>query len=197
VENVPEKRNLYQWIVHQVNSRYAYQIFFVLFSLEIILLIPLDPVMAFFAMHRSDDAYKFVLLGVLGSVIGAAMGYALGDFLWDFVGKHILTLFVSELRLAAFVANYQMQYVPTVFFGALVPFPFKLLTASAGLVEIPLVPFLSVVAAARALRFSVIAFVSIRWGAEVKLFLHRYGRHLLFLLAVALSIALVWYAVFF
>jgi membrane protein YqaA with SNARE-associated domain len=197
VENVSEKRSVYQWILQHAHARYAYQLFLALFSLEIILLIPLDPVMAFFAMHRKDDAYKFVLLGVLGSILGAGIGYALGGFLWEMIGKQILLLFVSELRLTAFVANYQLQYMPTVFFGALVPFPFKLLTASAGLAKIPLIPFLSVVAAARAVRFCVISYVSIRWGAEVKLFLHRYGRHILFLLAVALLIALGWYAVFF
>jgi len=197
MEHQPEPRGIYQWILSHVNARYAYHFFFSLFALEIILFIPLDPVMAFFAIHRKKNAYVFTVLAVLGSMLGAASGYFLGSFLWDIIGKKIVLLLVSQLTLDNFVLNYQSHYFATIFFGALLPFPFKLLTISAGLSKIPVTSFVGIIGLARAVRFSAITYVSVTWGDHFVSILKRYQRHILFLLALMVLIVLACYLLVF
>jgi membrane protein YqaA with SNARE-associated domain len=197
MEHQPEQRGIYQWILSHVNARYAYHFFFSLFALEIILFIPLDPVMAFFAIHRKKDAYVFTVLAVLGSMLGSAIGYFLGSFLWDIIGRKIVLFLISQLTLDNFILNYQSHYFKTIFLGALFPFPFKLLTVSAGLAKIPVSLFVGIIGLARVVRFFAITYVSVTWGDHFMFFIKNYQRHILFLLALMVLIVLACYLLVF
>jgi membrane protein YqaA with SNARE-associated domain len=197
MNNSSEERGLFRWVMRHVNAPYAYQLYFLLFALEVILLVPLDPIVAFFAMSRKEDAYRFAFLATIGSVVGAFLGYALGGFLWESVGKKIVLWIVSQASLDAFILQYKTHYAATLFFGALIPFPFKLLTISAGLCKVPLAPFALYIGTARCIRFFVISYVSTEWGNVVKAFVKQYSRHILLLLAIKIILILLCYIVFF
>ncbi len=192
-----EERGFYAWILRHVNAPYAQQLFFLLFAFEVILLVPLDPILAFFVTHRRDDAYRFAAIATIGSIIGAGLGYLFGDLLWEAVGSKIIDWMVTQARFDAFVSFYQDNYKTALFVGALFPFPFKLLTISAGFCGLPVATFLSVIGCARALRFFTICYVSRRWGSVIQLFVKRYSDHLLLLLAIILVLVLGCYMVFF
>lgn len=192
-----EERGFYAWIVRHVHAPYARQLFFVLFALEAILLVPLDPILAFFATHRRHEAYRLAALATIGSVVGALIGYVLGNILWDIVGKQIIALLVKQSTFDAFVVYYQQHFKTALFLGALLPFPFKVLTISAGFCDLPLGVFCAVIAFARAIRFFVICYVSTEWGSVIKAFVKQYSRHILLLLAIKIALVLVCYMVFF
>ena len=169
-----EERGLYSWIVRHVNAPYATQLFFLLFALEAILLVPLDPILAFFVTHRRDEAYRFAFLATIGSVVGALIGYAFGDLLWDSVGQKVIALLVKQSTFDAFVLYYQTHFKAALFWGALFPFPFKVLTISAGFCQLPLATFSAMIGAARALRFFVICYVCKEWGSVIQSFVKQY-----------------------
>ena len=192
-----QDKGLYAWIVGHVNAPYAMQLFFLLFALEAVLLVPLDPILAFFVTHRRDDAYRFALIATIGSVLGSLLGYALGSILWDTIGNKIVLWFVKQSSFDWFTAYYQSHYKAALFFGALFPFPFKVLTLSAGFCKLPLVSFTGIIAAARAFRFFLICYVSREWGGVIQNFVRQYSGHLLLLLAIKIVLVLVCYMIFF
>ena len=193
----PEERGLYRWVRRHIDAPHSYFLFFSFFSLEAFLLIPLDPLLAFFVMQRRDDAYRFALMGAVGSVVSALMGYAVGSLLWESIGQKIVLFFVTQVTLTSFILHYQLHYFPALFIGSLLPFPFKVLTISAGFCLLPLVPYCSAIGLARLIRFFAIAYVSKEWGHAVRDFISRYGKHILLLLALKILIAVVCYSVFF
>lgn len=192
-----ESQGLYAWIVGHVNAPYAMQLFFLLFALEAILLVPLDPILAFFVTHRRDDAYRFAFIATIGSVLGALLGYAFGSILWDTIGHNIVLWFVKQSSFDWFSAYYQSHYKTALFWGAFFPFPFKVLTISAGFCKLPLISFGAMIGAARALRFFTICYVSREWGSIIQRFVRQYSGHLLLLLAIKIVLVLVCYMVFF
>jgi len=191
-----EERGFYAWILGHVHAPYAQQMFFLLFALEVILLVPLDPILAFFVTHRRDEAYRFVVIATIGSIFGALLGYLFGDLLWEVVGSKIIEWMVTQAKFDAFLSFYQSNYKAALFCGALFPFPFKLLTISAGFCGLPVLTFASVIGCARATRFFMICYVSMRWGSAIQLFVKRYSDHLLLLLAIILILVLGCYMVF-
>lgn len=191
-----KSNGFYAWVLKHVHAPYARPFFFCLFALEAILLIPLDPVLAFFVTHRRGEAYRLAVLATVGSVIGAALGYLFGNVLWDAVGHHIIAWLVKQSTFDAFVAYYQEHFVPALFFGALFPFPFKVLTISAGFCKLPMATFCGMIGLARACRFFAITYISLEWGAVIHGFVTRNTRHLLFLLAISVSLAVLCYLAF-
>lgn len=197
MNQLPDERGLKAWVQRHINAPHAYWLFFALFSLEALLLIPLDPVLAFYVMQRRDRAYRFAALAVIGSVVSALMGYVFGALLWDVIGHKIVSLLVKQETFDAFVAHYQQHYLPTLFVGALLPLPFKVLSISAGFCALPIHLYCAAIASARVVRFFGIAYVSKEWGAQVTQFIRQYFRHIVLLLALKIIIAVVCYAVFF
>ena len=80
-----------------------------------------------------------------------------------------------------------------VFFGALLPIPFKVVALSAGFCQVPFLPFIACVLAARLLRFFLVAGAMYRFGQQVNVFIEKHFNHIV--LAVGAKLALT--AVFF
>lgn len=197
MSQIPEERGLRVWVHRHINAPHAYWVFFALFSLEALIFIPLDPVLAFYVMQRRDDSYKFASLALVGSLVSALMGYAFGAFLWDVIGHKIVALLVKQETFDSFVAHYQQHYMPTLFIGALLPLPFKVISISAGFCTLPVALYCAAIGSARFVRFFTIAYVSKWWGTRVTQFIKMYFRHIVFLLAIKIIIAVVCYSVFF
>jgi membrane protein YqaA with SNARE-associated domain len=197
VDQLPEERGLNAWVQRHINAPHAYWLFFALFSLEALLIIPLDPLLAFFVMNRRDNAFRLAAIATLGPFVSALVGYAIGDFLWDVIGHKIVLLLVKQATFDAFVIGYKQQYIPTLFVGSLLPMPFKVLVISAGFCQLPVVPYCAAIVSARLIRFFGIAYVGQRWGEAVIQFIRQYSRHILLILAIKIVIAVVCYSVFF
>lgn len=197
MDPIPEERGLNAWVQRHINAPYAYWLFFALFSLEALLIIPLDPLLAFFVMRRRDDAFLFAGIATFGTLVSAFIGYAIGDFLWDIIGHKIVLLLVKQAAFDAFIASYKQHYIPTLFVGSLLPMPFKVLVISAGFCQLPLLQFCAAIVSARVIRFFGIAYVSQRWGHAVIQFIRQYSGHILLILAIAVGLAVVCYSVFF
>ena len=197
MNQIPEERGLNAWVQRHINAPHAYWLFFALFSLEALLIIPLDPVLAFFVMKRRDDAFRLAALAATGTLVSALMGYAIGDFLWDVIGHKIVLLLVKQSTFDGFVGTYQQHYLPTLFVGSLLPMPFKVLVISAGFCQLPVLPYCAAIVGARLIRFFGIAYVCQRWGHAVIRFIREYSGHILLILAIKIVVALVCYLVFF
>ena len=140
---------------------------------------------------------RFASLSLLASLAGALVGYALGHYAYEAV-RPLLSLNMQE-TITTWVGNLRndMQHHWLALLGALViaalqpVIPMKLVTWAAGIVGVPILPFLACVAVGRGKRVYLVA-IAIRVGGErAEAALHRWiepvGWGALALLAVGIG----------
>lgn len=185
---------VYNWAIRRTESRRAPLWIGFLFFLELVLLIPLDAILIFFCLQNRRKIALYVLIAAIGSTLSGLSGYLLGHFLWDLIGPYVVPHFISSATFDRFAAHYQAYENWAIFLGALLPFPMKVLSLSAGVFKLGLAPFLAVLFLARALRFSLIGLAMHLWGEQVKLFVDRHFHRILLAVGakIALGLALFW-----
>ncbi|MBT4594711.1 hypothetical protein HOD08_02430 [bacterium] len=179
---------IFNWSKRKVESRRAPYVLATMFFLETFLFVPLDPLLAFFCVQRKRDAKAFAALAVSFSVLGGLLSYALGAGLWEVIGAKLAGILISKNTFDLLVLKYKYYGHWVVFFGGLLPVPFKAVTLSAGFCRIPLIPFITAALAARGLRFFAVALVSVHWSEKIKVFVDRHFHHLVVLASVKFSI---------
>ena len=144
---------------------------------------------------------RFATLSLLGSLVGALVGYALGHYAYEAV-RPLLSLHMQETittwvgHLRNDMQHHWLALLGALMLAALQPvIPMKLVTWAAGIVGVPILPFLACVAVGRGKRVYLVA-IAIRVGGErAEAALHRWiepvGWGALALLAAGIGY-LVW-----
>jgi membrane protein YqaA with SNARE-associated domain len=168
-------RSLYEWTMAKAAHRYAERwLAFFCFIEAFFFPIPPHPLLGLMCLAEPKKAVRFGLIATGASVIGGLFGYALGYFLYEAVGAVIL----SSLGLAeAFpkAACYLREYdVEVIIIAGTTPIPFKLLTITAGFIEMALIPFILASIAGRATIFLGVGILFRLFGAPIKAFIDKY-----------------------
>ena len=154
---------------------------------------PIPPDVMLLPMMLADRKRAFHLAAwcALWSVIGGCFGYLIGAMFWETAGKAIAHAFHFN------VEPYRALYAANAYWIAiqgLTPIPFKLVTISAGLAQVPFLAFVLYAALARSVRFIVIEGLLVHWfGDRAKVMLDKYMEIALviFLIAVVVGILIV------
>lgn len=184
------KTKQFDWLKSKVKSPYAPWWLGLAFTLETFLFVPLDPLLIFFSVENRSRTFFYATVATLSSVLGALGAYGLGAFMWESIGAKLVALLISQETFGAMVAYYHEYSILTVLIGGILPIPFKAITLTAGFCEIPLIPFLTCCLVARSIRFFSVASISYFWGREIKHFIDRHFKYLIFLVAVKVLIVL-------
>lgn len=182
-------RALYDWMGKQVHSPYATPILAILFFIEAIFFLPVDPLLMLYCIEHQSKAWYFATIATLASVAGGTVGYFIGFGLWHFVGPLIIAFFTAE-KFDLAVGWLQDYHSYAVLIAGFTPFPYKLITFTAGFCGLPLIPFIGYSFVARGARFYLLAFVLSKWGKQIKEYIDRYF-NLFVLLFAALILAVV------
>lgn len=136
--------------------------------------IPPHPLLGLMCLAEPHKAIRFALVATLSSVAGALLGYAIGWGLYEPVGEPLLALLgLSESFPVA--ACYLREYdVEAILIAGATPVPFKLLTITAGFIEMALVPFVLASLVARALIFMTVGILFRIFGAPIKRVIDKY-----------------------
>lgn len=192
----PMKRSttkLYNWAIEKASSTKAPLWLGVLFSLELVLLIPLDAIMMFFCLQKRSNILLYIMIATIASTISGLIGYLFGYFLWDLIGNwvvpHIISTGTFE-RLSGHMVEYENW---AVFFGALIPFPLKALSLVGGVFKLGIIPFVTFLAAARLIRFALIGGLMAVWGEKVKLFVDRHFHRIFMVLGAKIAVAILFF----
>lgn len=185
---------LYNWAITKAESTHSPLWISLLFSLEIALFLPLDAVLMFFCLQNRKKILLYVALATITSTASGLLGYLLGHFLWDLVGSYVVPHLISAKSFTNISLHFQHYESWAIFIGALLPFPLKILTISAGVFKLGIVPFISYFFCARFIRFSLIGGAMMLWGDRVKLFLDRHFHKVLLLIGakVAAAFGFLW-----
>ncbi|HWA90509.1 MAG TPA: hypothetical protein VG889_10765 [Rhizomicrobium sp.] len=190
-------RAVYEWMLRQAEGRNAWAVLALIAFAEASFF-PLPPDLMLVPMMLADRRRAYVLGAwcTLWSLIGAMLGYAIGSLFWDTAGVWLIgALHIPLAAVEALRAKYA-SHAYLIAVQGLTPIPFKLVTISAGLADVPFALFLFYAAIARSFRFILLEGTAIRlFGQQAKDFIDKRLElvFVLFLVAVVGGFLMVRY----
>ncbi|MEP5508658.1 MAG: DedA family protein [Erythrobacter sp.] len=136
--------------------------------------IPPHPLLGLMCLAEPKKALKFAAVATLSSVLGGLFGYAIGFFLYEAVGAWVIGALGLSESFPVAACYIREQGALAVFFAAGTPVPFKLMTITAGFIEINLLTFTLAAFAGRALIFMVVGVLFQLFGAPIKAIIDKY-----------------------
>lgn len=168
-------RGLYDWTMDKAAHPHAvWWLAFFCFVEASFFPIPPHPLLGLMCLAEPRKAVRFAVVATLSSVAGALFGYAIGWGLYDVVGERLIAL-LGLTESFPVAACYLREYdVEAILIAGATPVPFKLLTISAGFIEMALIPFILASLAARAMIFMTVGILFRVFGAPIKRVIEQY-----------------------
>jgi len=175
-------RRTYDWMGKKAHSPYAHWWFFILFFIEAIFFIPVDPLLILFCIQQPKRAWQFAFLATIASVLGGIAAYFIGYALWETVGRRLIFLVTSQETFDRIGQLYRQYEVWAVLIAGFTPMlPYKAITLTAGFWRLPLLPFIIGSLIARGARFYLVAGIIRIWGDSIKQFIDHWFNYLVLL----------------
>lgn len=130
--------------------------------------IPPHPLLGLMCLADPRRAVRFALIATVASVLGGLFGYAIGYFLYEAVGQWLIGILGLSESFPVAACYIREQGGAAVFLAAGTPIPFKLMTITAGFIEMDLLTFTGAAIAGRALIFMAVGVLFRVFGAPIK-----------------------------
>ncbi len=168
-------KRLYDWVLHWAETPYGVWALLVLaFSESSFFPIPPDVLLIALAISIPRKSLNYALVCTAGSVAGGAFGYFLGLKLMESVGIPIINFYGAMEQYEKLKILYHQYDVWVVATAGFTIIPYKLITITAGAVNLDLSNFIVASAASRAARFFLVAALIYRYGEPIKAFIEKY-----------------------
>ena len=168
-------RALYDWTMDKAaHPQAVWWLAFFCFIESSFFPIPPHPLLGLMCLAEPKKAIRFAAIATISSVLGGLFGYALGYLLYESVGAWMLGVLGLTESFPVAACYIREQGALAVFFAAGTPVPFKLMTITAGFIEMNLVEFVLAALAGRALIFMVVGILFQLFGAPIKAIIDKY-----------------------
>jgi membrane protein YqaA with SNARE-associated domain len=118
-------------------------------------------------------AWWYATIATIGSVVGGAFGYAIGYFAFESIGKPILEFYGKSESFGEFTQWFNEWGVWILIAKGWTPFPYKVLTITAGVTQMPFLEFMLASVVARAMRFYLVAGLLYFFGEPIRDFIEK------------------------
>ncbi len=166
---------LYNWTMDKAAHPHAERwLFLISFVESSFFPIPPHPMLGLMCLAAPQKALRYGIICTLSSVLGGLFGYAIGYFAYETIGVSLLKalgLWDSFPPAACYLKEYGAQII--LIKGA-TPIPFKLITLTAGFVQMNLFTFIWASIVSRGLQFILVGFLFWKFGAPIKAFIDKY-----------------------
>jgi membrane protein YqaA with SNARE-associated domain len=186
-------RSLYDWTLSLAVTPYA------LWALAVVSFaessfFPIPPDILLIPLILAAPQRAFLIAGVctIASVLGGGFGYFIGAQMFDLLGQPILEFYGKMAEFEAFKIRFAEYGHWAVLTAGVTPFPYKVITITSGLTDLPFTTFMIWSLVARGLRFFFVAALLWKFGAPIKAFIERW-LGLLFTLFIVLLIGAFWF----
>lgn len=167
-------RGIYDWMMRLAGDKRApHALFWVSFAESSFFPLPPDVMLIPMVLAQRSKAWAYALLATVSSVLGGIAGYAIGYFLMDSVGQPILQFYGKAEGFAAFKEMFNEWGVWILIIKGMTPLPYKVLTITAGVTNMPFLPFILASIVARSMRFFLVAGLLYWFGAPIRDFIER------------------------
>lgn len=171
----PMLTRLYNWTMDKAGHGHAERWLAIISFVESSFFpIPPHPMLGLMCLARPDKALRYGVICTLASVAGGLFGYAIGYFAYETIGVALLKalgLWDSFPAAACYMREYGAEII--LIKGA-TPIPFKLITLTAGFIQMNLFTFLWASIVSRGVQFILVGFLFWKFGAPIKKFLEKY-----------------------
>ena len=169
---------LYDWTMEKAAHPHAvWWLAFFCFIESSFFPIPPHPLLGLMCLAEPKKAIRFSLVAVAASVAGALLGYGIGYFLFEAVGEPLVALLGLTEAMPAARCTFEEWGPAAVAVAGATPVPFKLLTITAGFLEMSLVPFILASIVGRAIIFLTVGVLFRLFGAPDQTGDRRISRH--------------------
>ncbi len=166
---------LYNWTMDKAAHRHAeYWLAVISFIESSFFPIPPHPMLGLMCLARPEKALRYGVICTLASVLGGLFGYAIGYFAYETIGTSLLKalgLWDSFPAAACYLREYGAEIILVK--GA-TPIPFKLITLTAGFIQMNLFTFIWATILSRGFQFILVGFLFWKFGVPIKAFLDKY-----------------------
>ena len=160
--------DLTDWTLQAADSEWAIALLaLVAFSESVVFPIPPDPLLIAVGVASPGSAIWVAALVTIASVSGAYIGYWLGRK----IGRPLLRRLVSESKTERAEALFNRYGVWAILVAAFTPIPYKVFTILAGIMNLPIRPFLLASLIGRGARFMTIGVLVFLFGEEIQVFI--------------------------
>lgn len=168
-------RGLYDWTMAKAaHPKAEWWLAFFAFVESSFFPIPPHPLLGLMCLAEPKKAIRFALICTGFSVLGGLFGYMIGYFLYASVGEWLIgALGLTEAFPQAACHLRERDWEVIVVAGA-TPVPFKLLTITAGFIEMNLVTFTLAAIAGRGFIFMTVGVLFRLFGAPIKAIIDKY-----------------------
>ncbi len=171
-------RRLYQWTMAKASHPHAeWWLGMFAFVEASFFPIPPHPMLGIMCLAEPKKAVRFAVIATLASVAGGLLGYAIGLLLFETLGTQILALLGLADSFAAakcYLSGNQAAVFAAFAAKGVTPIPFKLLTITAGFVQLNLGLFLAASLVSRSISFMIVGVLFRLFGAPIKAFIDKY-----------------------
>ena len=185
--------DLKDWTLDFADSDWALGALLLLtFSESTFFPIPPDPLLIAIGVANPSSAIWIAALVTAASVAGAYVGHFLGRR----VGRPLLYRLVSESKVARAEALFNRYGAWAILVAAFTPIPYKVFTILAGVLDLPVRPFMLASLIGRGARFLTIGVLIYLFGDEIQDFIDQQFELLTIGAAVGLIVVIAGYLVY-
>ena len=160
--------DLTDWTLQAADSDWAIALLALMaFSESVIFPIPPDPLLIAVGVASPGSAIWVAALVTVASVAGAYLGHWLGRR----IGRPLLRRLVSDSKVKRAEGLFNRYGVWAILVAAFTPIPYKVFTVLAGIMNLPVRPFLLASLIGRGARFMTIGVLVFLFGEEIKGFI--------------------------
>jgi membrane protein YqaA with SNARE-associated domain len=199
-------KRLYIWSLQWANTKWgALALFICAFADASFFGLPTPVLFLALVLIDVTKAYRYALIGTLGTLAGAIAGYFIGHFAWlNHEGQ--FTMFAqflfsnipgfSEAGYEKIQLLYESWNYWILFVAAALPLPYKIFSISSGVFDVNLVIFCVVTLLSQGIKFFLLAFLTIKLGPEVKKLFEYKWKRLVIIATAGIAIAIILIRIF-
>lgn len=187
----------YQIVMRWASHRHApFYLAGLSFSESVFFPVPVDVMLAPMVLSTPQRAVRFTIIATLFSVLGGMVGYALGYMAYEPIVLPFIEWMGYEGAFETIVTWLRHWGFWVILVAGFSPIPYKLFTVGAGLLAVPLLPFLLASVIARSARYVLVASIMVWGGARMEKLLHQYVDAIGWAFVALTGVAYILYQVF-
>jgi len=155
--------------------------------------IPVDVMLAPMSLADRSKAWRYAFLATVFSVLGALFGYAIGALLFESVGQQLIATMNWQEKFTKVQQGFDEYGVWIILIASFTPFPYKIVTISAGIFSVALLPFIVLSIIGRGARFYMVCGLVKVFGNQIEDVLDKWVERIGWVSLVLLVIAAVIY----